>query len=188
MKPIIAILSVTLFLLVGCKEKRYDMGTPPYNYNTIQVLFVDDDGSRLLDHFALLPDEGEPGTYPDLALYTLRLWVDGEELLSPDMGKSISYYLPIYAYPATGIIRFEFGAPKNLPPSRDENYVFRFEFSSLPLFGDNDIHTFVVEKKGSTIGYQNYAERIYFDGKLIASNVEGDSDSRIPIVVTVPTK
>lgn len=183
---IFLMLSAVAVLLTACDEKKervYD--SLPRNANHIQVRFVDRNGNNLTDKLPLTPPLGSEKCWKlDDSHYTFEMWVNGEKCQ-----KSVDAKLYLRVVPEQGFIWMMDSGGMSVPTIERlrENYIFKGLFSCPAIYGDESQHTLIIEKKGINLGVLNNAERVLYDGQVIATQVAGGADrSQLPIIINVP--
>lgn len=147
----------------------------------LDLLFLDEDGNNLVDN---LP--GLPYLHIDPACYRLSVIVNGEDV---DEGENYS----CQAGRENGRFKLITGANMvglSIEDTPDAIYVYTITLSCPAIYGDESEHVFKLERKRRNAGLTNNAERLFYDGKLIAEGVEGapPPGPDEPIVIVVARK
>lgn len=171
---------LTIFLLLfilGCEEQQ-DNSRPRSPY-MVDVRFVDEVGNNLLDRVQL--KEGSYGSFAMASTqYQMLCVINGKDF------RRETHFIP--AYPQSGTITIPCSGP--MGGNVDSLWIYTLKFTCPELFGNDREHIFVIEKKERNFGLLNNFERLLFDGKVIATNMEGDGsdNDRLPVVIVVPQK
>lgn len=184
MKHILFFLQLGILLsLVSCDEKAGtesgEDNTPPYNVNTVTVVFTDETGTPLSGLDLPVMDGKESGPL-DPTAYTMELWVNGEPVSHTPMD-----YARVLSTRNSPELRLDAGPQVKATDFLDRYHVFRFTFSCPAIYGDDEEHEFVIEKPGRMLGRQSCADRVLYDGETIATDLKGCDDPRVPLKIAV---
>lgn len=192
MKTIIGILLGALVFLISCDDQKDGpWAYPPISSTMLDLLFVDEAGNYLVKNLPLMPIPPHMYNYiyadVDSTSYCLSVIINGQIFDKEEQW-------PCEASLVNG--RFHLvtnanmvGGP-NYEGTPDAIYVYEITFSCPGIYGDESEHTFVLERKRRYYGWTNNAERLLYDGKVIASGEEGarPPGPETPFVIVVPQK
>lgn len=176
-------LGLIILQAAGCRaEDENYANSRPRTPLMVSTRFVDESGKSLLNTGFLKHFNDQHYCF-DRSKYKLICAVNGEPFRAEDQLIEVYFNSDIILLPCSTT------APKG-HQNPDSVWIYTLIFSCQELYGNENEHTFVIEKKEINTGLLNNFERLLYDGKVIATNMEGDGsdNDRLPVVIVVPQK